>query len=39
MGGSLTKGEKLEIPKEYNETLEKEAKGVEERIRELQERN
>lgn len=32
----LTKEEKIEILKEYRENLEKETKGVEERIKELQ---
>jgi hypothetical protein len=35
----LTKQEKIEILKEYKENLEKEAKGVEERIKELQKNN
>ncbi len=35
----LTKEEKLEILKEYKENLEKEAKGVEERIKDLQKHN
>ncbi len=39
MRGFLTKGEKIEILKEYKENLEKEAKGVEERIKELQKHN
>ncbi|MEK6852657.1 MAG: hypothetical protein AABX59_02140 [Nanoarchaeota archaeon] len=34
--GFLTKEEKLELLQEYKETLEKEAKGVSERIRELE---
>jgi len=32
----LTKEEKIEMLKEYKEALEKEAKGVEERIEELE---
>ena len=32
----LTKDEKIEMLKEYQEALEKEAKGVAERIKELQ---
>ena len=38
MGGRsfLSKEEKLEMMKEYKEALEKEAKGVSERIRELE---
>ena len=32
----LTKEEKLEMLKEYKENIEKEAKGVEERIKHLQ---
>jgi len=35
----LTKEEKIEMLKEYKESLEKEAKGVEERIKELEKRN
>jgi len=35
----LTKEEKIEMLREYKETLEKEAKGVEERIKELEKRN
>ncbi len=35
----LTKEEKIDILKEYKENLEKEAKGVEERIKELQKNN
>ena len=35
----LTKEEKIELLKEYKESLDKEAKGVEERIRELQKNN
>ena len=35
----LTKEEKLEILKEYKKNLENEAKGVEERIKELQKHN
>lgn len=34
--GFLTSEEKLEMLKEYKENLEKEAKGVAERIKELQ---
>lgn len=34
--GFLTKDEKLEMLKEYKENLEKEAKGVAERIKELE---
>jgi len=34
--GFLTKEEKIEMLKEYRESLEKEAKGVAERIRELE---
>lgn len=37
--GFLTKEEKIEMLKEYQETLEKEAKGVAERIKELQKNN
>ena len=36
MRGFLTKEEKLEMLKEYRESLEKEAKGVSERIKELE---
>jgi hypothetical protein len=32
----LTKEERIDLLKEYKEDLEKEAKGVEERIRELE---
>lgn len=35
----LTKEEKIEILKEYKEKLEKEAKGVGERIKEIQQNN
>lgn len=35
----LTKEEKIEILKEYKENLEKEAKGVSERIKELEKNN
>jgi hypothetical protein len=35
----LTKGEKVEMLKEYKESLEKEAKGVAERIKELEKAN
>ena len=35
----LTKEEKIEMLREYQETLEKEAKGVAERIKELQKNN
>ena len=35
----LTKEEKLEILKEYKKNLEQEARGVEERIKELQKNN
>jgi len=35
----LTKEEKIEILKEYQENLENEAKGVAERIKELQKHN
>lgn len=35
----LTREEKLEMLKEYKETLEKEAKGVSERIKELEKAN
>ena len=34
--GFLTKEEKIEMLKEYKESLEKEAKGVSERIREME---
>lgn len=36
MRGFLTKEEKVEMLKEYKESLEKEAEGVEERIKELE---
>ncbi len=36
MRGFLTNEEKLEILKEYKESLEKEAKGVSERIKQLE---
>lgn len=39
MRGFLTKEEKIEILKEYQENLEKEAKGVAERIKELEKNN
>ena len=39
MRGFLTKEEKIEILKEYKDNLEKEAKGVEERINELKKNN
>ena len=35
----LTKEEKIEMLKEYTESLEKEAQGVAERIKELEKRN
>ncbi len=35
----LTKGERLEILKQYKESLEQEAKGVAERIKELEKNN
>lgn len=35
----LTKQEKIEILKEYKESLEKEVKGIDERIKELQKNN
>lgn len=35
----LTKDEKIEMLKEYRESLEKEAKGVAERIKELERAN
>lgn len=35
----LTKEEKLEILKEYQESLEKEVQGVKERIKEMQKNN
>jgi hypothetical protein len=34
--GFLTKEEKIEMLKEYQESLEKEAQGVKERIKDLQ---
>ena len=37
--GFLTKDEKVELLKEYKEDLEKEAKGVAERIKELEKNN
>ncbi|MBI2543466.1 MAG: DUF5320 domain-containing protein [Candidatus Aenigmarchaeota archaeon] len=37
--GFLTKEEKIEMLKEYKEDLEKEAKGVGERIKELERNN
>ena len=37
--GFLTKEEKVELLKEYKEDLEKEAKGVSERIEELEKNN
>ncbi len=39
MRGFLTKEEKLEILKEYKKNLEQEAKGVAERIKELEKNN
>ena len=39
MRGFLTKEEKIELLKEYKDNLEKEAKGVEERINELEKNN
>jgi hypothetical protein len=39
MRNFLTKEERLEILKEYKSTLEKEAKGVSERIKELEKNN
>lgn len=35
----LTKEEKIDMLKEYKESLEKEAKGVSERIKELEKNN
>ena len=35
----LTKDEKIEMLKEYKDSLEKETKGVQERIRELEKNN
>lgn len=37
--GFLTKEEKIDMLNEYKEALEKEAKGVTERIKELQKNN
>ena len=37
--GFLTKQEKIEMLKEYKESLEKEAKGVAESIKELEKNN
>jgi hypothetical protein len=37
--GFLTKEEKIELLKEYKQSLEKEAKGVSERIKELEKAN
>lgn len=37
--GFLTKDEKVEMLKEYKDNLEKEAKGVAERIKELEKNN
>ena len=39
MRNFLTKEEKVEMLKEYKESLEKEAKGVSERIKELEKAN
>ena len=39
MRNFLTKEEKIEILKEYQKNLEEEAKGVAERIKELQKNN
>ena len=39
MRGFLTKEEKIELLNEYKDNLEKEAKGVEERINELKKNN
>ena len=39
MRGFFTKEEKIEMLKEYQESLEKEAQGVAERIKELQKNN
>lgn len=39
MRGFLTKEEKIEMLKEYKDSLEKESKGVAERIKELEENN
>ena len=39
MRSFLTKDEKIEILKEYQKNLEEEAKGVAERIKELQKNN
>ena len=37
--GFFTKEEKIEMLKEYKDSLEKEAKGVGERIKELEKKN
>lgn len=37
--GFLTKEEKIEMLKEYQQSLEKEAQGVKEKIRELEKNN
>lgn len=37
--GFLTREEKIEMLKDYKESLEKEAKGVSERIKELERNN
>ena len=37
--GFLTKGEKIGLLKEYKDSLEKEAKGVAEKIKEMQKEN
>ena len=39
MRNFLTKEERIELLKEYKENLEKEAKGVSERIKELEKNN
>ncbi|MDE1861178.1 MAG: DUF5320 domain-containing protein [Candidatus Micrarchaeota archaeon] len=39
MRSFLTKEERLELLKEYKESLDKEAKGVAERIKELEKNN
>ncbi len=39
MRGFLTRDEKVEMLNEYKESLEKEAKGVAERIKELEKNN
>lgn len=39
MRSFLTKEEKLEILKEYKEGLQKEVKGIDERIKELEKNN